>query len=179
MGQDKAQLPYNGNPWLFEQAQQIFKSQVVDHLVIVCQPLNAEIYQKTLQPLNQTQFRIQIVINSDPMSKPSDSIRCALKDFSATNGSFISPIDVPMKSEVLKAILFNNSAKVIRPTFQGRPGHPVWISGELLGLFLKADSRLDEFLRSFVSSESNVSVESPEILLNLNTPEAWATYLRS
>lgn len=179
MGQDKALLSYKDNVWIFEQAKNIRDSKTVEHLWIVCQPLKKEAYQKALQVLTEAQFQIHFVVNPDPLSKPSDSIRCALKEMNSSAGSFVSPIDVPVKSDVILSLVPKEKSTVIRPTYQGRPGHPVWIAGELLAKFANENSRLDDFLRSHVSDECNREVLVSEILLNLNTPEAWEQFLKS
>lgn len=179
MGQDKALLSYKDNVWIFEQAKNIRDSKTVEHLWIVCQPLKKEAYQKALQVLNEAQFQIHFVVNPDPLSKPSDSIRCALKEMNSSAGSFVSPIDVPLKSSVMVSLASNETSKVIRPTYQGRPGHPVWIAGNLLSEFSGAATRLDDFLRNHISEECNREVSHAEILLNLNTPEAWDQFLKS
>lgn len=178
MGQDKALLPYKENVWLFEQAKQIQQSESIQKLVIVCQPVKKEAYQKALQTLRAENFDVQFVINPDPMSKPSDSIRCALKEFNFEAGAFVSPIDVPLRSDVIQTIQKAQGSKVKRPTHQNRPGHPVWIAGDLLKSFASEATRLDDFLRGFVSEESNIEVSSPEILLNLNTPELWEAFTK-
>lgn len=182
MGQDKALLDFHGRPWLLEQAMEIGRSGSVDRLVVVTQPERADSYRKILESLRTFEFQIEVIENSDPNSKPSDSIRCALKTMSFPAGAFISPIDVCQKSKVLRMIAdsLNLESQVVKPEREGKTGHPIWMSQEQLRLFLESsEERLDFYLARIKTCLELVKVKELEIFSNLNTPEIWNTFLKT
>lgn len=182
MGQDKALLDFHGRFWLVEQATEIFKSGVVDRLVVVTQSERADSYRKILEPLRTLELQIEVIENSDPKSKPSDSIRCALKAMSFPVGAFISPIDVCQKSEILQMIAgsLDSQSQVVKPELDGKTGHPIWMSQEQLRLFFESvEERLDFYLAHNKACVEWMSVKNPEIFSNLNTPEAWSDFLKA
>ncbi len=182
MGHDKALLDFHGRPWLAEQATEIFKSGVIDRLVTVTQSERADSYRKILEPLRTLELQIEVIENSDPKSKPSDSIRCAQKAMSFPVGAFISPIDVCQKSEILQMIAgsLNSESQVVKPDLGGKTGHPIWMSQEQLRLFSESvEERLDFYLAHNKACAEWISVKNPEIFSNLNTPEAWNDFLKA
>lgn len=182
MGQDKALLDFHGHPWLLEQAMEIGKSGSVDRLVVVTQPERMDFYRKILESLRNLEFQIKVIENSNPNSKPSDSIRCALKAMSFPAGAFISPMDVCQRSDILRVIAasLNLESQVVKPELEGKAGHPIWMSQEQLRLFLDSpEERLDFYLARNKACVELVTVRAPEIFTNLNTPEIWNTFLKT
>ena len=44
----------------------------------------------------------------------------------------ISPVDVPMVDDATVARLLEADGDVVRPTYQGHPGHPILLSAKLI-----------------------------------------------
>lgn len=81
--------------------------------------------------------------------------------------ALLTPVDVPPASPAdLRALIRASGPAVL--TFGGRDGHPVRLDPP------HTAGRLDERLVNAV----RVPSEDPDRLLNLNTPDAWAIWLR-
>jgi CTP:molybdopterin cytidylyltransferase MocA len=176
MQADKALLDYHGEPWIRRQVKEIHSSGVVDQIVIVDQPANKADFQKCLTDFSNIHFVENPVANS----APSDSIHLAFRFREFPKGVLISPIDVPLKAQVIAALSNQkrNSAWVVKPRFQGCGGHPVWLSPEAVINFRENPRRLDHWIRSLAPEKmQSVEVDDDLIRLNLNTPEDWQLFL--
>lgn len=180
MKADKALLDFQGRPWISRQVEEIQKSNVISHLVIVDLPQKTENYLKLIQSLESSDFSIQVVENHLENSSPSDSIFCAFDSHSFGQGSFVSPIDVPLQAAVISEICEKKSSDMwaVKPSFQGHGGHPVWLSLEAIGRFKSEPKRLDEFLAQLPKEKVQfIETQSHWTQLNLNTPAEWQEFL--
>ena len=177
MKADKALLDYHGEPWLRHQIREIQSSDIVDQVIIVDQPGKKEIYQKILMDFEHIRF----IENNDPQSAQAESILLGWKNVPCPEGSFLSPIDVPLKSEILRSLFQNRRAEsvVVKPSYQNRGGHPVWIRADGIAAFLEKPQRLDFFINDLPSDR----VEFMEFrdqwpVLNFNHPEDWQKFVK-
>jgi molybdenum cofactor cytidylyltransferase len=89
-------------------------------------------------------------------------------------GVFVLPVDVPAAGAGVWAALSRSDVPAA-PVWRGERGHPVylpwgWVASELLALVDAggvASARLDRLLEGWVSE---VEVDDPGVLVNLNTP---------
>lgn len=74
-----------------------------------------------------------------------------------------------------------NRAKIVRPTYKGVPGHPVWIGRNLWGLFknLTADEGGKQLLKGLESLVELVEVNDDGVVIDLDTPEAVSLWQKS
>jgi len=175
MKQDKALLQYSERSWIQWQVEQILDSGVIETVIVVEPPEKKELYAHLLQ-----NFPVRFVENLNPLSQPADSIMLAIQNGSFPSGTFISPIDVPIQKELLK-ILWRKSQEgflCVKPSYQKKGGHPVWIHSILTDKFKAKPQRLDEFLSQLSPTEIHFEeISDPQVQMNLNTPEDWQNFL--
>ena len=97
-------------------------------------------------------------------------------------GIIILPIDaIGMKEMTIHAIaetaLRNPHLKAIVPEYDGRGGHPIYVSNDFARELLlldpkKPNSRLDRMLEE-EPDQMRLPVGDPAILTNINTPGEW------
>lgn len=145
----------------------------------------------------------ELVINPRPEFGPFSSIqaggRTVIRAVSAVSargpgagpGAFVLPIDVPCPGAPTWQSLLDAAAglasatvpgfaRATVPVYEGRGGHPVWLSLELLMAIESEDprlpgSRLDHFLRELGPDRlARVTVSDRRAVLNLNTPEEFS-----
>ena len=128
--------------------------------------------------------RLRMVMNHAWVKGPFCSLQVGLRALGdPCPGVLALPLDVPALSPALFAALIQTGredrAEAAIPFYGGRGGHPVWLSSTTAARIcsLPAEARLDDLLRSV--SVSRVDVDEPRILDNVNTPEDWASSLRS
>ena len=173
MGRPKGLLDYRGATWLETQVG-VIHGQGIPRIILV---LGADMpaYDAVLARLPGVESRI----NPSPDRGPFSSLLMGLKD--AKGSAWISPLDVPVMENLstLEAAL-NLDVEAVVPTFEGRGGHPVLLSRAFIQRLqavnpAAADARLDHQLR--LAATRRVQVMDPKVILNLNTPEAWNTFL--
>lgn len=177
MHQDKALLPFQGKPWIQIQVEEILKSGVIDKIIIVDQPTKTKQYLEVLKAFGT---KLQVLENRNPDSQPSDSILIAVQNSEFPQGAFISPIDVPQSSSLLQFLYEcpESTMEILKPSFEGRGGHPVWLHPKAIEKFRNKPKRLDEFIAEFPSEKVHfLKVQSSMIHMNLNTPEEWQKFL--
>lgn len=91
-------------------------------------------------------------------------------------GVFVLPVDTPWPCDGAARTLIAGHPAAI-PTFEGRGGHPVWLSWtwasgllaqEARGAVPASQRRLDALL---TSTAARVAVDAREVITNLNTPQ--------
>lgn len=177
MGTPKALLPWGGST-LLEHAIAQARAAGVNHVVVVLGPATQHLeHDARLADL------ITVRYNPEPESGRSASIRIgteALPD--VVEALVIQSVDQPCDADVLVRLfagLGSAAADITVPTYAGRRGHPVCLSGRLLAE-LRHVTEEDEGLRSIVRRHAQlgrvleVAVNSPSVVWNLNDPSAYA-----
>jgi CTP:molybdopterin cytidylyltransferase MocA len=166
MGQPKALLPWRGSTLLEYAVQQARQAGVAD-LVVVLGPATRDLRPDAL-----------IAFNADPETGRSTSIRLGaamLPDGVAA--VLVQSVDQPVPAEVVGALFgaVAAGARVAVPTFHGRRGHPVCVSGVLLHE-LRNLREQDQGLRAVVRRHTltEVAVNAEAVTWNLNDPIAYA-----
>lgn len=116
---------------------------------------------------------------AEPDGPMFESLLIGLRSVAATRapqGVFVLPVDTPWPGgAAARALIAGHPAAI--PTFEGRGGHPVWLSWAWVSGLLAQDAqggipasqrRLDALLTPIAA---RVPVDAPEVVLNLNTPE--------
>jgi len=112
---------------------------------------------------------------------PFESLQLAARALEDHPGPLlVTPVDCPpVRDGDLTALLRATSgADAAVLSWDGRPGHPVWLSASLRARIAAAHTPTDG-LRSFLSGARQVPASTPDVLLNLNTPEQWSRWLSS
>jgi molybdenum cofactor cytidylyltransferase len=177
MGTPKALLPWAGTT-LLEHAVEQARAAGVEHIVVVL--------GQATRHLEGEPWLADVTVrcNPDPETGRSASIRigsAALPD--GLRAFLVQSVDQPSDASVLASLfaaLATGDADVAVPTFAGRRGHPVCLSGRLLAA-LRAVTEADQGLRPIVRRAVvlEVSVSTPSVVWNLNDPAAYAAARRS
>lgn len=179
MGGNKALMPFNGQAWIRTQIGQILEAGLQNITVVT----NSESESALEELLADFVPKIQILTNLHPEQGPFSSLQLAVAA-SPEEATFLSPVDVPLKSVTLKKLrqawLQHGHLAALIPAHKNRKGHPVILSTELQRSLLKLapdhpESRLDFILKALPESEKRtLDLEDPFISINLNTPEDLA-----
>lgn len=92
---------------------------------------------------------------------------------------FVMPADIPMVSpETLKQMLAT-PAQVVRPTFQGRGGHPLLLRADAVEQILawKGERGMEGLLDTGTLALENLAVDDPGILMDADTPQDYKRLL--
>jgi CTP:molybdopterin cytidylyltransferase MocA len=167
MGTPKALLQWRGST-LVEHAIDQARGAEVEQIVVVVGPATRHV------ELNAT-----TVLNPVPETGRSASIRLGAEAIDGTaTAILIQSVDQPVEVDVLEALFLaiEDNAEVAVPSYRGRRGHPVCISGQLL-TELRGVSEANEGLRALVRGHvvTEVPVENVSITWNLNDPASYAT----
>jgi CTP:molybdopterin cytidylyltransferase MocA len=117
------------------------------------------------------------------MSNPSDSgdmlssVRLGLELVTSCKSVVILPVDHPcVQAETVKKLVAAGRSEgdaVIKPSYQGRAGHPVLIPRTLFARVLSSGDR--DTLHTIIAASgvpvTRVVVDDPGVLRNINTPE--------
>lgn len=173
--------------WLERQLNQIAASEILNAVIVLGSNLEDYFYRMPVleQALRsevrwkKTPLKISVVINENLGLGPFYSIQMGIKKSEASSGFFVSPIDVPWISkrsvdELLSEALPSVSALI--PTWQGKGGHPVWLSESfaknvVLKVSAKSDpeARLDLQLKKLGQVCKRVAVGDARVTLEWNT----------
>lgn len=120
--------------------------------------------------------RIKLVRNHAYAEGKSSSIRLGAKALAPSlRGIFVLAVDQPREPAILKRLIVAHEASpapVIVPTYGGRSGHPPLFDGKLLselGEVSEETEGLRELRRRYHERTRLVEIDSPDILVNLNT----------
>lgn len=186
MGQPKGLLFDKKEYWLETQLKSIASAGGTEvyialgfHMSTYCEALPW--LTSALQvPITYLNLNIRAIVNPNPGRGSFSSLQTVLSQIEEPKTILLCPIDVPIpKDETLELLLEKQQAIVI-PNYKGKNGHPIVMTASFWKPLLQLDpsnSRLDFLIKACPSSMIGiVSVENPEVILNLNTPEDWETY---
>lgn len=100
----------------------------------------------------------------------------------AEDGWLLLPADHPtVDAKVVQALLDARGSRksVLVPTYQARRGHPTWVSWKQVSAIraFPREQGLNLFFRTLAQETSEVPVQSPTVLLDLDTPEDYERLL--
>jgi molybdenum cofactor cytidylyltransferase len=119
----------------------------------------------------------RVLVNADESGDMLSSVRVGLGAFSDAAGALVLPVDHPFVLEnTLKRLIAAGEARrglVVKPTFNGRAGHPVLVPRGLFPAILDAESGTT--LRAIINESGiplhYVDVDDASVLRNVNTPD--------
>ncbi len=123
---------------------------------------------------------IKISVNNNPDLGRFYSVKCGLDKLKSHNNTFIHNVDNPFLNKKLfddmKAGLKNFDYVI--PMADGKGGHPLLISYKIAGMiaeYKKPYPNLRSILDNF--NGNRIKYENTDILLNINTPEDYQSFI--
>ena len=182
MGRDKALLPWpasNGTQTFLSAAIELFLPYV--DVVLVVAGKN----EAALAPVIYANGA-SLVVNPDPDQGQFSSLRVGLQEVRnrGRDSAMITLVDRPPVRretiETLQSAFERATAKrkwAVIPEYEGKHGHPILIGNELLEAFLEApdNSNAREVQRAHQSEIEYLPVDDPNVALNIDTPEQYAS----
>lgn len=183
MGTPKALLKLNsGNTLLTEQVATLVAGGCREIFVVV--GADAETIKS-----GHPKLSVSWVENKNWKLGQFSSLQAGLSTILKTDaeGIILLPIDtIGIKSATVAALietaLRNPHLKAIIPEYEGRRGHPIYLSNKIFKSLIDADpfgedARLDIQLKKYADVIC-LPVKNPQILQNINTPDEWRAYCR-
>lgn len=171
MGRPKAWISFNGKPALGHLVDR-YEEAGAKRIVVVLNYAFAE--EKWRDQLRSLSERVILVLNEEPEKGRMFSIQLGLAALPESENCFVQNVDNPMVSSEVLNILSENSEnfEVRKPSFQGRSGHPILLSQNVLKS-LASTKELRITLRDHLKLFSHEVLETDDaaVLQNLNTPE--------
>lgn len=172
MGTLKALLPLRGST-VAEQSIRPFRAAGIEDIVFV---LGHEAGR--ILPVLQ-KHGVRTTINSRYDDGMFSSVQCGLRALGSVRGFFVLPVDMPLiRPQTVRLLLnsFQNSdARIIRPSFEGRRGHPPLLSSMLIPDLLRfaGAGGLRAFLREHAAMSIDIDCDDPGVLTDLNRIEDY------
>jgi molybdenum cofactor cytidylyltransferase len=169
MGSPKALLPISGRTFLENVLDAISRTSIEQIIVVVGH------HQKEIE----ASLRLpSVVFNPDYEKGMITSFQAGIRALSwDASGAFLFLVDHPLvEAATIEAMIMNLSPnRIILPTFQGRRGHPVLFSSDVLEeiLALPTTEGANIVVRKDPGRVVEVPVNAPGILVDIDTPEQF------
>jgi len=187
MGSPKGMLLFKGIPWIRHQANELVRCGARRIVIVVGE--HSDVYRGALVG---TPENVQIVFNPDWDSSPFISLQLALAALCEDRGPWVwvQPLDTVVPDELTAAVLRQqcrdapDGVTVVRPSWQGRHGHPVLLRTDFCETLLQLpatekSARLDVQIRRLgEDGVLNVPVDAQEVLFDFNLPEQWVFFTK-
>ena len=175
MGQLKALLPWQGLPLVEYQVSNLRDSGVTRLIVVVGHR------KEDLEPYLAERPGLETIFNPDYMQGKSTSLKAGLRALVDLPdvGILILNVDQPRSSDVISRVTAEHaktSCLITIPCYNGRGGHPVVLSPSLMPelLEISEDSMgLKSVVRRHEHEVHCPELDTPEVLLDLNTPDDY------
>jgi molybdenum cofactor cytidylyltransferase len=167
MGRPKALLPLRGSTFLENILEAIARSRIKNTIVVVGHH-RQEISSRVGIP--------NLVYNPDYAQGMITSFQTGIRALPPdSTGALLFLVDHPLvDTETINVLLANFAAnRIIIPVFDGRRGHPVLFSAEILEeiLALPPSQGANIVVRKDPARIVEVAVDAPGILVDIDTPE--------
>ena len=169
MGRPKALLPFRGRTFLGNILDAISHTSIEDTFVVLGHH-RAEIEQSLPLP--------SVVFNPNYEQGMITSFQAGVRALSwDASGAFLFLVDHPVvEPATIEAMIMNLAPnRIVLPTFEGRRGHPVLFSSEVLEeiLALPSTEGANIVVRKNPARIVEVPVSTPGILVDIDTPEQF------
>jgi molybdenum cofactor cytidylyltransferase len=169
MGSPKALLPISGRTFLENILDAISRTSIEETVVVVGHH-RKEIEAAVKMP--------SVVFNADYEKGMITSLQTGIRALSwDTSGAFLFLVDHPLVESATIEVMIANLApnRIVLPTFEGRRGHPVLFSSEVLEeiLALPYSEGANIVVRKNPDRIFEVPVNAPGILVDVDTPEQF------
>ena len=169
MGSPKALLPIAGRTFLENILDAISRTSIEQTIVVVGH------HQKEIEAAVKVP---RVVLNPDYEKGMITSFQTGIRALSRnTSGAFLFLVDHPLvEPATIEALIMNlASNRIVLPTFEGRRGHPVLFSSDVLEeiLALPSTEGANIVVRRDPGRIIEVPVSAPGILVDVDTPEQF------
>ena len=178
MGSPKAFLEWDKEKSFLEKITEEYLNFGCNEVIVV---LNEETYKIFLEKNLPVSKKIKVVINKHIDYGRLYSVQCGISEL--TNSfCFIQNIDNPFVEVDLLNELYQlkNENSFVLPVFNGKGGHPVLLSKEIIDFIKKADikiEKLNELLKLFKRVE--LPWQNENVLVNINTEEEFLQRIKN
>lgn len=182
MGRPKALLPWRQGSFLSSAIQAL---SPFSDLVIVVAGSNAEDIRPTVDSLGAF-----LVVNPEPERGQFSSLQVGVQDVlnRGRDSAILTLVDRPapelatvsyLREQFLRRI--NEGAWGVVPSFEGRHGHPIFVTRELIGAFLDAPSGSSarDIQHQHQDRIVYAEVSDPLVAANIDTPEDYQKLVAS
>ncbi len=175
----------DGRRWLERQCEALAAARLARATIVLgddFQQYDTTLALRAGQTVRLSGIELSVVRNLQPELGPFSSLRCAL----SSESCFVLPIDTPAASpDVWFALRAHLTGGVLAAVacYRERGGHPVLLARELVEKLQRVplaspQARLDQQLHALPEAAvARVEVESPAVIENLNTPEAFNAWV--
>ena len=173
MGFPKALLKWNDQQTFLEKICSDYAAFGCEEIILV---INKDLLNLILKKHLTLPENLSIVVNEQLELGRMYSMFLGVNKWNRQKYCFVQNIDNPfVNRETLKNILANRSEDhAIVPVCNGKRGHPVLINGKIADR-ISTLKNFDPTLKAIISESgiTEVSVNDPEILQNINTPDDY------
>jgi molybdenum cofactor cytidylyltransferase len=168
MGFPKALLQYRGETFV---DALIGRLQQRCSTVIVVLGASAERIRASL-------FRPAVfVVNQNYLQGQTSSMQCGLRAVPPdADGVLFTLVDHPaVTTETIRALLHAPGQLLRVPRYQGRRGHPIWFSRDLIPEFLAvpAGASAKDVVHAHIAATTYLDLDDPGIVADIDDPEAY------
>ena len=180
MGQPKALLPWHGRPLIQHQTNALLQGGANRVIAVLGHRANE------LQPLVEGRPNITCALNPNYQQGKTTSIKAALTTLESLTQTQPAPdeilllnVDQPRPPAIIAQILQSHRAAnqpITVPQHQGKGGHPIILTAHLipqLRQITEETQGLKALIRRHPQTINRPSMDNPDILLDLNTPEQY------
>ena len=172
MGRPKALLEFQDETFI-GRLQRIFLAHTEPLVIVLGHDQGA--IQSALDP------RVRQAINPDPERGMLSSLQAGLLLLNDAERVLFLPLDYPaIQIDTVARLCAAPLANITMPRFEGRRGHPVLISQEVVKqlLALPPGAAARDLIRSQNATVQYVDVNDPAILMDVDTPEDYQALSR-
>ena len=188
MGELKALLPWQGKTLLERQVAALESAGVSRTIVVLGHQ------SEKLEPPLSNRAGVLCVYNPDYRQGKTTSIKAGLRGLrqsqDCSTGAFqedailVLNVDQPRSSDIIRRIMelhlqtgtSGRTCLITIPTYRGKGGHPMVLSTSLIDELLNISEDtlgIKAIVRRHEEETQRVEMDSPELLLDLNTPQDY------
>lgn len=190
MGVAKGLLKFDKTFWILEQIQRISKTSIKK--VYIGLGYDYQHYfdaigwfeEATKSFMRFLGVDVKVILNSTPELGSFSTLQEILKVIPSESEILLNPIDTPLLYTIELDRIIQKKNSVVIPSYKGENGHPIKMNSKFWNELkelnpLDNNARLDYQIKKIAPSEiSHISVSDGTILLNLNTPKEWKSYIK-
>ena len=175
MGQLKALLPWRGVTLLEHQIRSLIDAGVYHVVVVLGHDANV------LKPIVESADGAHWVLNGDYREGKTTSIKSGMSDLIASCAKHVVllSVDQPRRSDTVRTLLERHTSslnKMTIPTYRGKGGHPIILSGAVLPEVMKIEEETQGLLavvRQHADETDRFEIDDSSLVWDLNTPEQY------
>jgi molybdenum cofactor cytidylyltransferase len=178
MGRDKALLEVPGDGSFLSRLARTFVSAGCSRVIAV---VGARSVERITAVVDREALPVTLVLNPDPARGQLSSLREAIValERGTPRGILVCPVDQPLVAAQTVALLLDawsrTRALIVRPSREGRHGHPVVFDARILPELMAADlgGGARPVVRAHAAETVDVEVEDPGAFEDVDTPEDY------